>query len=165
MSFQCQIAKGMGKQILVIFPWKGSFGTNPKQGLVLFQVQNDQGGGLVLRQTWSINSTPIILKKWSPLFDSSMERMDVAPIWVWLLGLPMEFWTKKSFSEFGNFLGTYLDADMSFLESREMAVARILVSLNIREGLIEELELISGEKSFKQKFDYEGVPFHCQTCH
>jgi hypothetical protein len=91
--------------------------------------------------------------------------MDVALIWVRILGMPMEFWTKKIFSELGNFLGTFLDVDMSFLESGEMAVARILVSLDIQEGLIEELELIFGEKSLKHKLDYEGVPFRCRRCH
>jgi hypothetical protein len=44
-------------------------------------------------------------------------------------------------------------------------VARILVSLNFREGFLGELNLISGEKSLKQILDYEGVPFRCRRCH
>jgi hypothetical protein len=73
----------------------------------------------------------------------------------------MDFCTNKSLLELGNVSGTFLDEYMFFLESEVMEVARIFLSLDIREVLIEELELISGEKYFKHKLDYEGVPFRC----
>jgi len=49
----------------------------------------------------------------------------------------------------GNALGFFMDVDMSFLETREMAIAKILVSLEMREGLFKELEFISREKYLK----------------
>jgi hypothetical protein len=55
----------------------------------------------------------------------------------------MELWTKKIFTELGNTLGTFIYADMYFLESREMVVSQIIVSLDIREGLVEYLEIVS----------------------
>ena len=67
--------------------------------------------------------------------------------------------------DLGNYLGSYLDAYMSFIDLGEMALARIVVSLNLREGLLGELNLISGEKSLKQFLDYEGVPFRCRRNH
>jgi hypothetical protein len=47
----------------------------------------------------------------------------------------------------------------------EMVVAHILVSLEIREGLVEDLEILSRGKAHKEKLDYEGVPFQCKRCH
>jgi hypothetical protein len=61
----------------------------------------------------------------------------------------MEYWTKQSFMALGNALGFFMDVDMSFLETREMAIAKILVSLEMKEGLFKELEFISREKYLK----------------
>jgi len=35
--------------------------------------------------------------------------------------------------------------------------------LDLRECLLEDLNLIAGEKSFKQMIDYEGIPFRCKN--
>jgi hypothetical protein len=63
------------------------------------------------------------------------------------------------------FSGEFLVADMGFVESGEMSVARILVLLNIREGLKEFLNLTDLGRTRVQILDYEGVPFHCRRCH
>jgi hypothetical protein len=44
-------------------------------------------------------------------------------------------------------------------------VERILVSLNIREGLWEFLNLTDLGQTRVQILDYEGVPFRCRRCH
>jgi len=44
----------------------------------------------VLSKTWSMVDTPIVLKHWTPSFDVKRERVDVVPVWVRLLGLPMQ---------------------------------------------------------------------------
>jgi hypothetical protein len=46
-----------------------------------------------------------------------------------------------------------------------MAVARILVLLNIREGLKEFLNLTDLGRTRVQILDYKGIPFHCRICH
>jgi hypothetical protein len=76
------------------------------------------------------------------MFDASKEHADISPLWVRIPILPMEYWTKKSFTELGNALGSFVDVDMSFLEIGEMEFARILVSLDVREGFLEELNLL-----------------------
>jgi hypothetical protein len=50
---------------------------------------------------------------------------------------------------------------MSFLASDECVVGHILVRINLQEGLVEDLELVSRGKVFKQRLHYEGVPFRC----
>jgi hypothetical protein len=54
---------------------------------------------------------------------------------------------------------------MSFLDTGEMAVARILVLLNVREGLKEFLNLTYLGRTRVQILDYEGIPFRCRRCH
>jgi hypothetical protein len=71
----------------------------------------------------------------------------------------------EAFKRIKNCLGEFLEVDMSFKESGQMKVARILVCINVREGLVEEIELKWGPYAHTQNLDYEDVPFHCRQCH
>jgi hypothetical protein len=91
--------------------------------------------------------------------------MNAISIWVQLLGLPLEFWTELTFKELGYVMGTFMDVDMYFRESGQISMAIILVSLDVREGLEEELVLIKEDVCFHQTLDYEGILFRCHHCH
>jgi hypothetical protein len=119
----------------------------------------------VLLKVWSMAGMPIVLKRWTPTFDAKKERVDEEPIWVRLSGLPMQFWNSVRFAVIGNKLGSFIEADMSFEESGHMSVARILVRLDLRPGLLQELVIESSAGSFVQTLDYEGIPFRCHRCH
>ena len=114
----------------------------------LFKFEILEDANRVLKKPWSIDSTPLLLKKWSPLFDASKERMNVLLIWVRMPRIPIDFWIELRFRELWNAMGTFMDADMSFCITGQMLVARILVSLDIRVGLAKEMELIWGDKHF-----------------
>jgi len=86
-------------------------------------------------------------------------------MWVHLPGIPSHLWSEKCFQEIGNFLGEYMTADMGFLDTGEMSMARILVSLNIKEGLREYINLTDLGWTSVKILDYEGVPFQCRRCH
>ena len=58
-----------------------------------------------------------------------------------------------------------MDADMTYEETEQRKVARILVNLNVREGLGEEMDLTWGDYTYAQKLDYENIPFRCRRCH
>jgi hypothetical protein len=88
---------------------------------------------------WS--DTPIVLKRWTPGFDAKRERVDVVPVWVRLPGLPMQYWNPVRFSAIGNKLGEYIDVDFSFEDTGLMSMARILVRLDLRPGLLKELTI------------------------
>eukprot|EP01018_Ginkgo_biloba_P031210 Gb_14160 [translate_table: standard] len=65
----------------------------------------------------------------------------------------------------GNSLGIFLEADMSFLDTRHMIVAKILVGMDLRDGLADEMVLEKGSYDFTQHLDYQGIPFRCVRCH
>jgi len=56
-------------------------------------------------------------------------------------------------------LGSYIEADTYFEDTGHMTVAQILVRLNLRLGLLQELTIESAARTFVQNFDYEGIPF------
>lgn len=69
------------------------------------------------------------------------------------------------FKSIGNFLGTYLETDMSFTQNQNKAMAWILVSLNPRGGLAESIKIQYKYYVFEQPLDYEHLPFKCHRCH
>jgi hypothetical protein len=54
---------------------------------------------------------------------------------------------------------------MTYEETKQRKVSRILVNLNVREGLGEEMDLTWGDYTYAQKLDYENIPLRCQRCH
>ena len=68
-------------------------------------------------------------------------------------------------SDIRKVLGTFIEADLSFLQTKLRKVARILVSLNIRTNLRDHINLNWGPKIRKQLLDYEGIPFRCHKFH
>ena len=61
--------------------------------------------------------------------------MDLVPIWVRLLRFPLPFWFEEHFIHIGNLLGSFFEADTSFMQTKVKRVARILVNINTRNGL------------------------------
>ena len=54
---------------------------------------------------------------------------------------------------------------MSFKITNLRRVAWIMVNINVREGLYEEIHLSWGNTFFKQQLDYKNIPFRCCRCH
>lgn len=106
----------------------------------------------------------VLLKRWSPLFDPKREQIGVGPIWVRLLGLP-QYWSEDVFIRIGNRLGTYLDFNKSYVQTKNRALVFILVHLDMQDRLEEKIILGWSHYTLVQILDYEGVPFQCRRCH
>jgi len=150
--------------------WKVEIGYSPVVDLLTrgwFAVTFTKEEDLVkiLNISWSLDHSPVLLKKWHPMFDASTERVDIIPIWVRLPALPLQYWEDFHLRGIGNMLGTVLDVDLSFMKTHIKQVARVLVSINIREGLAESIKLKWGPEVIVQLLDYENVPFRCRRCH
>jgi hypothetical protein len=53
-----------------------------------------------------------------------------------IFGFPMQYWNPVRFATIGNKLGNFIEVDMSFEETGLMSVARVLVRLDLRPGLL-----------------------------
>lgn len=85
----------------------------------LFQNATDADKFLNSPQKWG-GPTPLSIKMWSPFFDVRLEQTILLPVWVQLPSLPIDFWFVEVFKEIGNSLGSFIEADMSFLESNSL---------------------------------------------
>ena len=82
------------------------------------------------------------------LFDPRFERYDSIPIWVKLPNLPFEFWSVDFFKMIGKALGIFLEADLSFLETSICCLGKVLVLLDMRNGLAEDIVIKKGDTVF-----------------
>lgn len=57
------------------------------------------------------------------MFDAQIENVVEISIWVRLLGLPPQFETEEVLRCIGNILGSFLEVDMAFRETREKSLA------------------------------------------
>lgn len=135
------------------------------RGWFLVLLESKQEADTLLQKNWTMAGVPIILRRWTPLFDASQMKLGKEPIWVRLLGLPYELWTPTFFRLFEDYIGEFMDADYSYKHTRDMAMARILVLIDLREGFIEDICLSTKYGEITQTLDYEGVPFRCHRCH
>jgi hypothetical protein len=60
---------------------------------------------------------------------------------VLLSGLPLQWWNKKALTEIANGLGHFLAVDEKALQARDKHLCRVLVEVEIHEGLLESVEL------------------------
>lgn len=128
----------------------GNLGTYPHRtpdcnfigsGVVRSEFRREDQTTWVLSHYSHIEMAPILLKRWSPLFEPKREQLGAGPIWVKLSGLPLHFWSKDVFMRIGNALGIYLDFDKSYESTGNKSMARILAYLDIIEGLEEHITL------------------------
>lgn len=70
-----------------------------------------EGVDMMLTSMSEMVGVPIVLRKWSPIFDAAQEK---DPIWVKLSGLPIHLWNLSFFKRLGNHLGEYVDTNFSF---------------------------------------------------
>ena len=107
----------------------------------------------------------MIMKRWTPLFDPRIERYESMPIWVNPSNLPFKYWSVEFFKLIGNTLGTYLEEDLSFVESGFFFLGKVLVLLNLRYGLAADILIKRGDFEFSHPLDYKGIRFKCKRCH
>lgn len=72
------------------------------------------------------------------MFDPKWEQLGDGPLWVRLPELLLHFWFDDILKRIGNALVTYIDHDKSY---GNMSLARILIHLDTREGLEEQITL------------------------
>lgn len=119
----------------------------------------------VLSSHWHFEQAPVLLKRWTSLFDPETEQIGVGPIWVRLPRLPLQYWSEDIFKRIGNALDTYMGYDKSFHQTGMMAYARILINMDTRGGLYEHITIQWRDSARRQIIDYEGIPYRCRRCH
>jgi hypothetical protein len=105
-----------------------------------------------------------MLKRWHISFNPAQDYFRLRHLWVLLPGLPLYLWNSKALEAIGTSLGKVLVVDLKVLEAPIKRVARVLVELDIHEGLQESIDIEWQGHTIRQNIDYLGIPFRCTLC-
>jgi hypothetical protein len=74
--------------------------------------------------------------------------MEIIPIWVRIPSLPLVLWLEDVFEETCNSLGLYYEVDLSFQDTGNFRMAKILVGSKTSKGLVNELVIQRGKDNY-----------------
>jgi hypothetical protein len=113
---------------------------------------------------WVNGKNSLMLKRWRIAFNPETKYFSLRHLWVLLPGLPLFLWNEGALTAIGNSLGKFLMVDRVVLAASARKVGRVLVELDIHQGLSETLDIEWRGKHYLQKLDYLGIPFRCSIC-
>ena len=81
--------------------------------------------------------------KWHPALDLTKELNMLAPVWVRLLSLPLEYWDERVLKSIGNSFGHFVVVDLVTLHKSRLVFVRFSVNVVIGATLPESIVLSS----------------------
>lgn len=112
-----------------------------------------------------MNNAGLFMRHWEDFYHPDKEKMLVAPIWIRLFGIPMEFLDPEILEGIGNTIRTFVKVAETTKRGRYTSYARKCVDTNITEPLSESIELEYHDEVWQEPVDYEHIPFRCRRCH
>ena len=86
-------------------------------------------------------------------FNEQKEPHNLQQIWAILSGLPMIFWQKHKLEGIGNKIGKFIKLENEWEQKIDRRCAGILIELDIRDGLFEEIIIKLHNSSWTQRLD------------
>ena len=74
------------------------------------------------------------------------------------------FWKERILEAIGNKLGKFIALEDDRESKIDRRCARILVEMDLRDGLFEELVIKMHGSIWRQRLDYWKIPFRCFSC-
>lgn len=84
---------------------------------------------------WSFEQSLLVLAKAQPNIPPTVTPLDTADFWIQLHDLPLGFYSEKSVTAIGNFIGEFLKIDEATFNGWWQSFIRIRVRINITKPL------------------------------
>jgi hypothetical protein len=149
--------------------WKPILGYCPRfftllRGWICIQFLSVSDSQKMLDSTWLFGRGSIVLKRWHCEFHPDREPIKIRHLWLKLPGLPLQFWSREALEAIANTVGRFITVDEDNFFSLERKIAKVLIEINIEDGLPAEIRINWGTHVFHQRLDYVGIPFRCLKC-
>ncbi|XP_019418439.1 PREDICTED: uncharacterized protein LOC109329226 [Lupinus angustifolius] len=113
---------------------------------------------------WSLKPSFLRMSLWTPDFNPSQKRHSHSQCWVKIFGLPQEYWSPRILFSIAGGLGTPISLDDATSKRSFGHYALVLVEVNIREDLHEQILVEREGFAFFVGIEYENVPPYCTSC-
>ena len=125
-----------------------SIGTLAPLGMVLFHFLENEHAHTVLKNYWVIQEGSLAMWNWLVSFNPLTQVITRRKLLVLLSGLPIQFWSEDILELIANHLGNFITVQKSALRVGNKRMARVMVELDILEGLSKIFMINWGDKSF-----------------
>lgn len=98
----------------------------------------------ILSIPWVYEKIFLVLHKWYIGYNPRKNTPSNNLIWVKLLVLPIELWTRETLSDIGNAIGKFVYVDPKCLGAKYKRVVWILIEKEYRGGFPDHIELLWG---------------------
>jgi hypothetical protein len=105
------------------------------------------------------------LKEWAISFDLTCDALTLSKLWAIMSNIPLVFWQEEALISIRNNKGKFISCELGWEMNIDRKWAWVQIEVGMREGLLDEIELVWGGFSCRQKIDYWHVPFRCFGCH
>jgi hypothetical protein len=159
------LSLSLGTKNLETHPWILARVFRSHERVVWLYLQNSGGCHFTFGWFMVIGEEHSNVKRWRIAFDPTTEYFQLRHLWVLLPALPLFLWNEGALKSIGNALGHFISLDYLSLAAPERKMGRILVEIDIHEGLPEVLDIEWRGRHIRQRLDYQGIPFRCNWCH
>ncbi|XP_019177857.1 PREDICTED: uncharacterized protein LOC109173053 [Ipomoea nil] len=149
--------------------WRPRMGVAAKELLnntYLFQFFHDIDMQRVLNDgPWFFEQNRLVLAKTQPDIPPMVIPLNIADFWIQIHDLPLGFFSEKSISAIGNFIGEFISIDEAALSGWLKSFIRIQVRIDISKPLVSQkrIKRNGGDWSWIS-FKYERLPNFCFIC-
>ena len=104
---------------------------------------------------WIVNNKAMVVQKWDASVDLNKVEPDTLPLWVKFVNLPLEAWTTKGLSAIASRISKPIRMDTMTARVcnqgvRRLGYARVLIEVDARKGLPDNVDIMYCDKFGKQ---------------
>ena len=85
---------------------------------------------------WTIQGHYVTISKWRPEFQASSNNIISILIWIWVPGLPIEYYTENFLMKLGNILGKAMKIDQQTANAVREKYLRVCIEPNLGKPLV-----------------------------
>ncbi|MBA0605292.1 hypothetical protein Godav_017881 [Gossypium davidsonii] len=133
---------------------------------LLFQFFHEVDIQRVLAGTpWFFNNHLLLLHRIQPAENPSLVLLKFTEFWIQVHDLPPGLMSEPMARQFGDFLGKFLEYDLSDRFGNSYSLMRIRVQLNVTHPLKRRKKVMVGsDRIFYARFQYEKLSLFCFIC-
>ncbi|XP_019414619.1 PREDICTED: uncharacterized protein LOC109326388 [Lupinus angustifolius] len=114
--------------------------------------------------SWSLKPGFLRLFLWSPDFNLNLQKLSHTQCWIKIHNLPQEYWSPRILFSIAGGIGTPISLDEATHTRSFGHFARVLVELNLKTNLPEQILVEREGFAFFVSIKYENLPNFCQGC-
>ena len=132
----------------------------PRQFFMVRFEKEDEYLAALTGGPWRAFGSYLMVRAWSPEFDSLRDDIVTTPVWIRLTNIPVNFYHRSILMGIAKGLGKPVRVDLTTLKFERARFARVCVEVNLAKPL-KGTVLINGERYFVA---YEGLAEICSKC-